>query len=151
MALAVCLGGCVSAGKYKSALEESQNLQNKVSALAGELESLKSSSAAQLRSDEDKASALQAQLKAAEDKFQAAEDKAKAGEAAAAALRKAQADLEKEFKDAKKVGELLKSDNERLEKSLQDRRDEYGKASAKVRAALDGLRETVDAADKALK
>jgi len=47
--------------------------------------------------------------------------------------------MEKEHKDLKKVNELLKSDNERLEKALADRKAEYAKALAKLKAVVEEM------------
>ena len=49
------------------------------------------------------------------------------------------ADLEKEQKDLKKVNELLKADNERLEKALADRKTEYAKVVAKLKAVVEEI------------
>ena len=124
-ALAVALGGCVSATRYKSAVEEGQSLQGKVSAYESELAALRASSAAKAKEAQEKIDGLQKQVKDSSDQL--------------AALQKSQADLEKEQKDLKKVNELLKSDNERLDKALADRKAEFAKAVAKLKAVVDEM------------
>ncbi|MDD5657236.1 MAG: hypothetical protein PHF00_08280, partial [Elusimicrobia bacterium] len=48
--------------------------------------------------------------------------------------------LQKEQKDLKKIGELLRADNERLERSIKDCRAGYARAAAKLREALAELK-----------
>ena len=123
--LSLVLGGCVSATKYKSAVEEGQSLQGKVSAYESELAALRASNAAKAKEAAEKIDGLQKQVKDLGEQV--------------AALQKSQADLEKEQKDLKKVNELLKSDNERLEKAMTERKAEYAKALAKLRAVVDEM------------
>jgi DNA repair exonuclease SbcCD ATPase subunit len=123
--IAVALGGCVSATKYKSAVEECQSLQGKVTAYESELAALRASNAAKAKEAAEKIDGLQKQLKETSDQ--------------AAALQKSQADLEKEQKDLKKVNELLKSDNERLDKAMAERKAEYAKALAKLKVVVDEM------------
>jgi predicted nucleic acid-binding Zn-ribbon protein len=124
-ALTLVLGGCVSAGKYKSAVEESQGLQAKVSAYESEIAALRASSAAKAKEAQDKIDALGKQLKEASDQL--------------AALQRSQADLQKEQKDLKKMDDLLKSDNERLEKALADHKADFAKAAAKLKALAEEM------------
>jgi TolA-binding protein len=124
-ALGLALGGCVSAVKYQSAVAQSQDLQGKVSACESELAALRASSAAKTQEAQDQIDGLRKQLKEAADQL--------------AALQKTQAGIEKDQKDLKKANELLKADNERMEKSLADRKAEYAKAVAKLKAVVDEM------------
>ncbi len=121
----LALGGCVSAGKYKSAVEESQGLQGKVAAFESELAALRASSAAKAKEAQENIDGLQRQLKESSNQL--------------VVLQKSQADLEKEQKELKKADDLLKSDNERMEKALAERKAEYAKAVAKLRAVVDEI------------
>jgi len=132
-ALALAAGGCVSASKYNSAVEESQSLQGKLSAAESETAVLRASCAAKAKEAQEKADGLQKQIQTASDQL--------------AALQKRQADMEKEQKDVKKLNDLLKADNERLEKTLADRKAEYGKAMSKLKAVLDEMRAFDEPAD----
>lgn len=124
-AVVLILGGCVSAGKYKSAVEETQALQSKVTAYESELSALRASCSAKAQESAAKIEGVQKQAKDLGEQV--------------AALEKSQVDLEKERKDLRKVGDLLKADNERLEKAVADRKAEYAKAVAKLKAVVDEM------------
>lgn len=122
---ALTLGGCVSSSKYRETLEEKQSLQSKAEALGNETENLRAASAAQAKEAKAKIEDLEKRLGAAEAAARAGEEKLQA--------------VQKEAKDLKKFGDLLRADNERLERSLRDCRDGFAKAAAKIRAALEEL------------
>ena len=84
-AIALLLGGCVSAGKYKSAVEETQALQGKVTAYESELSALRASCSAKAQESAAKIEGLQKQVQDLGGQV--------------AALEKSGAALEKEQKD----------------------------------------------------
>ena len=54
-ALTLALGGCVTTGKYKSAVEETKALQAKISAQEAEMDALRSTHAAKTKEADAKA------------------------------------------------------------------------------------------------
>jgi peptidoglycan hydrolase CwlO-like protein len=126
LAGAALLGGCVSSTKYKESLEENKSLQSRAESLSAEVETVRSSSAAKAKEAQAKIESLEKDLAGARANVRAAEDKLAA--------------QQKEQKELKKIDDLLRSDNERLEKSVADCRAGYTRAAAKLRAALEDLR-----------